>query len=81
MKEVQYTVRGVSPVLGVRLRAIARDTGRSINQVILDALTKAFGPDAPGSTDLDQYCGTWVEDAAFDRAVASFREVDPELWK
>jgi hypothetical protein len=76
MNAVRYTLRGISPELKARLHAAARATGRDVNQVIIDALTTAYGAAEVGNTDLDRFGGTWVEDAEFDRAVASFREID-----
>ncbi len=31
--------------------------------------------------DLSDLSGTWVDDPAFDRAIADQRTIDPELWK
>ena len=31
--------------------------------------------------DLDDLVGTWVEDDAFDDAVAAFRSVNAALWR
>jgi len=31
--------------------------------------------------DLDEFIGTWVQDDAFDKAVADMDRVDPEMWK
>jgi hypothetical protein len=31
--------------------------------------------------DLDSLAGSWVEDAAFDKAVSAFEQVDEDLWK
>jgi hypothetical protein len=31
--------------------------------------------------DLDDLAGTWVHDAAFDKALRDMDRIDPELWR
>jgi hypothetical protein len=79
----QYTVRGVSPALADRVREEARRYDASVNATLLDALARGLGAGAEPAEchDLDDLAGTWIEDAAFDEAVAAFQSVDEALWR
>jgi plasmid stability protein len=79
----QFTIRGVPERVGARLRQLARQEGRSINAVAVEALARGIGltEEEQIFTDLDDLSGTWVEDASFDRAIAEMDKVDEELWK
>ena len=82
-RPVQYTLRNVSPEVDRALREKARELGRSLNTVALDAL--AVGAGVRGQLrryhDLDEFFGSWVEDPAVDRALEEQRRVDDELWR
>jgi hypothetical protein len=83
MKSTQYTVRGVTRNLDDRVREEARRYDASVNATLLDALARGLGAhDEPvESHDMDDLAGTWVEDDAFDEAVAAFQSVDEALWR
>ncbi len=55
----------------------------SLNALLLDALAKGLGTGEEPVLfhDMDDLAGTWVEDEAFDDAIASFGVVDEDLWK
>ena len=79
----QYTVRGVPDRVDEALRRRARDEGKSLNQVTVEALAAAAGI---GETevryhDLDSLAGTWLADPEFDAALEEQNQIDPELWK
>ncbi len=38
-------------------------------------------PDSGGHHDLDEFIGTWREDAGFDAAQRAFAQVDEAMWK
>jgi len=80
---MQYTIRGVPERVGARLRERARNEGRSLNSVAVDALARGLGlgNEEPRYTDLDDLAGSWVADPEFDRAVADMDRIDEELWK
>jgi hypothetical protein len=65
------------------LRQLARQEGRSINAVAVEALARGIGltEEEQVFTDLDDLSGTWVADPGFDRAIAEMDKVDEELWK
>ena len=67
----QYTVRSVPSDLDHALRAQAKRQGKSLNEVVLDALRRGVGLDGHERRfhDLDACIGTWQEDSAFDEAL------------
>ncbi len=83
MKSRQYTIRGVSEKLDSLFREQAQKYGTSLNALLLDALSRGLGADQEQvvSHDMDDLVGTWVEDEAFDQAVAAFETVDENLWR
>ena len=83
MKSKQYTVRGVTRHLDDRVREEARRYGSSVNATLLDALARGVGAGAEPAEcgDMDDLAGTWVEDDAFDEAVAAFQSIDEALWR
>jgi plasmid stability protein len=80
---MQYTLRNVPPALDRALRERARREGRSLNDVLLDALRLATGLAEPRvrHRSLNGIRGTWREDPEFDAAIADHDRVDDELWK
>jgi hypothetical protein len=80
---VQYTLRNVPPAIDQALRRKARDEGRSLNEVAIEALARAVGlADAPvRHRDLGDVAGTWEDDPAVDDALEDQRRIDFELWR
>ena len=80
---MQYTLRQVPQAVDRSLRQKARESGESLNSVILDALARATDANDPASgyEDLDPLIGTWEDDAGFDEALQAFDRIDSELWK
>lgn len=79
----QYTIRGVPSDIDRRLRERARRAGVSLNEVLLQALRKgldALAADQP-ITDIEQVCGTWVDDPEFDKTMEEFGRIDESFWK
>ena len=74
----QYTIRVVPPAVDRALRRRAKEEAKSLNTVALEALARGLEIDAKPHehSDLDQLIGSWREDPAFDRAVASFEQID-----
>ena len=62
---------------------IRREDGREFLLSPALAIPPAKGADAAERKrrDLADLAGTWVEDPAFDQALAGQDQVDPELWK
>jgi plasmid stability protein len=82
-KNRQYTIRAVPPAIDKALRERARREGKSLNQLVLEALRRGLGVDAPVAQfhDLDRLIGTWVDDPEFDAAIAAQDTVDEDLWR
>jgi len=79
---MQYTIRNVPEHLDAALRAAARDQGKSLNEVAVQALTRGAGLEHQlrPRRDLTDVASTWHEDAAFDSALAAQDTIDEELW-
>jgi len=78
----QYTIRNVPDGVTAVLKKRARLTGRSFNQVVVDALVTATqtGP-AGGDHRLDWLFGHHHLDVHFDEAIAQQSAVDDDLWR
>lgn len=58
MDSIQYTIRAVPPRVDQVLRKQARATGKSLNTVAIEALTKATGASSDADfDDLDWFVG------------------------
>jgi hypothetical protein len=80
---VQYTLEGVPPAVDAALRERARVSGKSLNEVALEALAQGVGISATPRKrrNLEDIAGSWIEDKAFDEAIADQRQIDEDLWK
>jgi hypothetical protein len=80
---MQYTLRNVPPQLDEALRAKAREEGKSLNEVTLEALLVGAGlvGQPVRHRDLSDIAGSWVSDTATDEALSEQRQIDPELWR
>ena len=79
---MQYTIRSVPPEVDAALRKRARVTGKSLNQVAIEALAKGVGVNLLRKRrNLDDIAGTWIEDKAFDEAIAAQDQIDWDMWK
>ena len=79
MKATQYTVRGVPPEVDHALRERAKSRKISINQVIVEELSKATIGSKQFS-DFSDLVGRWTPDPAFDEVAEGQRQVHPEDW-
>ncbi len=82
-EKTQYTLRGVPPEVDRALRERATREGRSLNVVAIEAIERGLALNATRKrhNDLSDLAGTWVEDPAFDEAIALQDQVFPEDWK
>ena len=80
---MQYTIRNVPQTLDEALRRAARERGKSLNEVAIEALARGAGIAGEQSRqrDLGDIAGTWRKDAAFDRAFAAQDAIDKEMWR
>ena len=70
---MQYTIRNVPNILNEALRRAAREQGKSLNDVAIEALARGAGVTGePGrQRDLSDVAGTWRKDPAFDNALSA----------
>ena len=78
---MQYTLRNVPGVLDEALRRAARERGKSLNEVAIEALGRGAGitPERRRHRDLADIAGTWRKDAAFDSALAVQDTIDESV--
>jgi len=83
MQCIQYTIRGVPAFLDASVRTCAKKESKSINQVLLDALSAGLGCfRTPHRNDsLAALAGSWEEDPESEKAFADMDSIDEELWK
>jgi hypothetical protein len=80
---MQYTIRNVPGTLDAALRRAARERGKSLNEVTIEALARGAGVtgERDRQRDLGDITGTWRKDAAFDSALAAQDTIDEEMWR
>jgi plasmid stability protein len=79
----QYTVRNIPEQVDRALRRRVRETGRSFNQIAVEALAAGAGEPARPRRDLSGIAGsvTAREADEIEDEVRRQRQIDPELWK
>lgn len=80
---MQYTVRNIPESVDAALRRTARERGKSLNEVAVEALRCAAGIDEQRirRRDVGDIAGTWRDDPVFEDAIASQHTIDRELWR
>ncbi len=71
MNSMQYTLRSIPPKLDNELRKRARKTGKSLNEVSIEALSKGVGLSVENEafTDLDWFIGSMAKtDDSFEQS-------------
>ena len=80
LEPIQYTVRGVPPEVDRALRKKAAQLKLSLNQLVVDELTRAtIG--RPRRADFSNLVAQWTPDPAFDEIIAGQRQIDWDKWK
>lgn len=82
-RRMQYTIRNVPDTLDEALRRSARDQGKSLNEVAIEALARGAGVtgECGRQRDLSDIAGTWRKDPAFDEARAAQDTIDEGIWR
>jgi plasmid stability protein len=80
---MQYTIRNVPEALDEALRRAARERGKSLNEVAIEALARGAGVSGESrrQRDLGDIAGTWRKDPVFDNALAAQDTIDEEMWR
>ncbi len=80
------TLRNIDENLDKTLKKLARETGFSVNFLIVSTLNEALGLNKKKFhkeyNDLDSLAGTWsvAEHAEFCRNTEGFNTIDEEMW-
>ncbi|NOY52484.1 MAG: hypothetical protein GXP58_02560 [Deltaproteobacteria bacterium] len=81
----QITLRGLDPELEKEIRRRAKESGRSLNGVILDILYRSAGytKGKRAKNTLVELAGGWSEQEAseFIESIQSCEQIDEEMWK
>ena len=82
------TLRGIEPSLADKLKDVAKQEGKSVNQVVLDSLKKYYGLEKEKKFtkihhDMDHLFGRWsqAEFETIQGRIDAERKIDPELWE
>jgi hypothetical protein len=80
---MQYTLRNVPAFLDRVLRRRAKESGASLNEVVLEALARGAGlSDEPVRyRNLRGLAGRWRDDPDFDNALREQDTVDEGVWR
>jgi len=80
---MQYTIRGIPAALDESIRQRAREEGKSLNEVAVEALAEGlgFGHGIFTRRDLSDIVGTWKKDSRFESALRQQDRIDEALWK
>jgi hypothetical protein len=79
---MQYTLRSIPPKLDNELRKRAKNTGKSLNEVSIEALAKGVGlsVDSKVFTDLDWFIGSKAKtDTSFEQSQKWLDELPNDL--
>ena len=80
---MQYTLRNIPEHLDTALRSSARQQGKSLNEVAIEALARGAGVSGQPrqQRDLRDIVGSWRKDPAFDKALADQDTIDEAMWQ
>ncbi len=80
----QITLRGLDPKTEHELRRIAKKTGKSLNRVLLEMISKSAGTEKkPPADSLRKLAGGWTENEAseFNEAIKICEQTDETMWR
>lgn len=82
-KTAQYTIRNVPRSVDRALRQMAREKRKSLNAVLLEAVTNAVDVAAEPTAydDLDHLIGSWIADPETEQALVEQRHVEAGDWE
>ena len=82
----QITIRGLDPAIEREIRRIAKNSGKSLNRVILDMVYHSAGlkeqKRKPAAHSLKKLAGGWSEKDAseFAESIKSCEQIDKDMW-
>ena len=79
----QYTIRNIPIRVDRVLRRRAKESGKSFNQVVVEALAEGAGEPGQSYDDLDFMIGSMTasQAEALNKEIAVQRHIDPKLWR
>ncbi len=80
----QITLRGLDPMIEQEIRRIAKKSGKSLNRVVQDMISRSAGSDKnPAAYSLRKLAGGWTEEDAmeFFESIKSCEQIDEEMWR
>lgn len=80
----QITLRGLDPMIEQEIRRIAKKSGKSLNRVAQDMISRSAGSDKkPAAYSLRKLAGGWTEENAveFLESIKSCEQIDEEMWR
>ena len=84
---MQYTIRKIPRELDRALRRKAKQQGKSLNEMAIEAMAYGVGVGVPTANgqrkyrDLSDWVGTYVKDPGFEEALRDQDRIDPEMWR
>ena len=82
----QITLRGIDPEIEHEIRMMAKNSGKSLNRVVLDIIYQHPGfakkDKRPPADSLRKLAGGWSEKDAseFLDSIKSCKQIDEEMW-
>ena len=79
----QITIRGIAPEIEQKIRRSAKDSRKSINQVIKEIIYKEFKQFESPAASIKELAGGWSpkEAAEFELSIKSCEQIDEDMWK
>jgi hypothetical protein len=83
----QITIRGMDPELEQKIRTKASQSGKSLNNVIIEMISAQTGIKGkkknPHAESLLKLAGGWSKKDAddFNKSIKSCEQIDEEMWK
>jgi hypothetical protein len=83
LKSMQYTLRNIPKPLDVALRKRAREEGKTLTEVAIEAMAAGVGLEESSKRyrSVRDLVGASAPDRALRAALEDQRRIDPELWK
>lgn len=79
------TIRQIPDSLEEKIKALASQSGLSINKTVLHLLNKSLGLSDTGKVkrDVSALAGTWnkKDEKEFEKNMSVFNTIDEEVWK
>ena len=79
----QITIRGIAPEIEKEIRRIAKESRKSVNQIIKEIIHKEFERHNSPASSLKQLAGGWSRKDAmeFELSIKSCEQIDEDMWK